>query len=228
MESNSEALVKRNKNLLWQALLFYLDSGLNYLKVKFVDSSSTSISKMTNEQIYDFVVRQNIRKLIKSNIREVILTATEFILNEKSQDDPDYYFDKLIERKYHVFAKNDMILLHSRKEHPAYSELQTISKLIFRIGVFQSIQLLKCKDENVKTYEELVRTVYKTHKATWAALNSILSMFDRMIDIFENNLDIISIPFYRATFSLRDFKYVRILYEYALNTLDEELQNIFS
>ena len=94
--------------------------------------------------------------------------------------------------------------------------------------MFQSIQLLKCKDENVKTYEELVRTVYKTHKATWAALNSILSMFDRMIDIFENNLDIISIPFYRATFSLRDFKYVRILYEYALNTLDEELQNIFS
>ena len=48
-----------------------------------------------------------------------------------------------------------MILLHSRKEHPAYSELQTISKLIFRIGVFQSIQLLKCKDENVKTYEEV-------------------------------------------------------------------------
>ncbi len=53
-------------------------------------------------------------------------------------------------------------------------------------------------------------------------------MFDRMVDIFENNLDIISIPFYKPTFTIRDFKYVRITYEYALTILDDEMKRIFS
>ena len=228
MEPNEEALIKRNKNLVWQALLYYLDTGLNYLKRQYVDSSANSITKLTNEQVYDFLVKQNIRKLIKTNLRKILLTAIEFIRNEKAQESSEFYFDELIDRKYPMFAKNDMILLHSRKDHPAYSELRTISKLILRISVFQSVQLLKCKDENVKTYEELVRAVFKTQKAAWAALNSILSMFDRMVDIFENNLDIISIPFYRPTFTLRDFKYVRVSYEYALTILDDELKRIYS
>jgi len=228
MNQNEEALLKRNKNLLWQALLFYLDTGLNYLKRQYVDSSANSLTKLTNEQVYDFVVRQNIRKLIKTNLREVILTAIEYVKNEKAQESSEFYFDELIDRKYPMFAKNDMILLHSRKDHPAYSELRTISKLILRIAVFQSVQLLKCKDEDVKTYEDLVRCVFKTQKAAWAALNSILSMFDRMVDIFENNLDIISIPFYKPTFTIRDFKYVRITYEYALTILDDEMKRIFS
>ena len=220
-------LIKHNKNLVWHALLFYLDSGLAYLKREYVSSSQNPIQTLTSEQIYDFIVKENIRKNIKVDLRLILDTALEFVNFEQENNIAEYYFDDLVDRKYPHYKKYDMILIHARKNHNAYGELKMISKFIFRISVYHTIQLIKYP-EDVKTYNDLVFGTYKNYKQAKSAMNSILTMFDRMVDVFESNLDIISIPFYRPTFTLRDFKFIRKVYEYALKILDEDIRRIFN
>ena len=102
-----------------------------------------------------------------------------------------------------------------------------ISKLTFRIAVIQATRLLRKEDEDVDTYADLVRHTFPNLQQCRNSVNAILSMVDQMIDCFERNLDMIVIPFYKPTFSIKDFQYIRRVYEFAQEILDGQLRKIF-
>ena len=86
---------------------------------------------------------------------------------------------------------------------------------------------MRNEDDDIDTYAELVRHTFPTIQQCRNSVNAILSMIDQMIDCFERNLDMVVIPFYKPTFTIKDFQYVRRLYEYAQEILDEQIRKIF-
>ena len=221
-------IVKRNYYLLKHQLIYLLDSGLDFLKREYVKrNSDTSFLEFTAQNYYDFIMKDYIRKKIKSQINSILksgLLCVNHIVNDVV--DPDY-LDEIIEQKYPEYASNDLSLLHSSNNHPGYSELQMISRLTFRVTIIQTAYILSCQDLEIKTYAQLMEKVFPTKKETQEALNSIFSMFNQMVDCFERNLDMITIPFYKPTFNIRDFQFVRLCYEYAIKIIDEQLDDLY-
>jgi hypothetical protein len=222
-------LVKRNYYLLKHQLIFLLDSGLDFLKREYVkQNNDTSFMEFTAQNYYDFILKSYIRKKIKNQINS-ILNSGLLCINHMIDNvvvDPDY-LDNLIEQNYPEYASNDLSLLHSSNNHPGYSELQTISRLTYRIAIIQAAYILSCQDTEVKTYIQLMKKVYPTKKESQDALNSIFAMFNQMVDCFERHLQMITIPFYKPTFNIRDFQFVRVCYEFAIKIVDEQLKELY-
>ncbi len=205
-----------------------LDSGLDFLKREYIKrNSDTSFLEFTAQNYYDFILKDYIRKKIKSQINS-ILNSGLLCINHIVEDvvDPDY-LDTIIEQQYPEYALNDLSLLHSSNNHPGYSELQMISRLTFRVTIIQTAYILSCQDNEVKTYIQLMKKVFSTRKESQDALNSIFSMFNSMVDCYEKNLEMITIPFYKPTFNLRDFQFVRVCYEYAINVIDDQMNELY-
>ena len=137
------------------------------------------------------------------------------------------FLDQIFEKKYPEYASNDLSLLHSSNNHPGFSELKTISRLTYRIAIIQATYILSCPDFEIKTYLQLMKKVFHTKEESQEALNSIFSIFNQMVDCFERHLQMITIPFYKPTFNIRDFQFVRICYEYAIKVIDEQLNELY-
>ncbi len=220
--------MKRNYYLLKHQLLYLLDSGLDFLKREYVKrNSETTFMEFTSQNYYDFILKDYIRKKIKNQI-SFILNSGLLCINhiDDGAVDPDY-LDKIIEQKYPEYASNDLSLLHSSNNHPGYSELQMISRLTFRIAIIQTAYILSCQDPDVKTYIQLMKKIFPTKKESQEALNLIFSMFGQMMDCFERHLQMITIPFYKPTFNIRNFQFVRVCYEFAINIVDEQLNELY-
>ena len=221
-------IVKRNYYLLKHQLIYLLDSGLDFLKREYIKrNSDTTFLEFTAQNYYDFILKDYIRKKIKNQINS-ILNSGLLCVNHIVDDvvDPDY-LDQIIEQKFPEYASNDLSLLHSSKNYPGYSELQIISRLTFRVAIIQTAYILSCQDSEIKTYLQLMKKVFPTKKESQDALNSIFSMFNSMVDCYEKNLEMITIPFYKPTFNLRDFQFVRLCYEYAINVIDEQIDELY-
>ena len=220
--------IKRNYYLLKHQLLYLLDSGLDFLKREYVKrNSETSFMEFTSQNYYDFILKDYIRKKIKNQINS-ILNSGLLCINHIENDvvDPDF-LDHIIDQKYPEYASNDLSLLHSSNSHPGYSELKMISRLTYRITIIQVAYILACHDSEIKTYIQLMKKVFPTKKESQDALNSIFSMFNQMVDCFERHLQMITIPFYKPTFNIRDFQFVRICYEFAIKVVDEQLNELY-
>ncbi len=205
-----------------------MDSGLDFLKREYIKrNSDTSFMEFTAQNYYDFILKDYIRKKIKSQINSILnsgLLCVDHIVNDVV--DPDF-LDGIIQQQYLEYASNDLSLLHSSNNHPGYSELQMISRLTFRVSIIQAAYILSCQDLEIKTYTQLMKKVFPTKKESQDALNSIFSMFNQMVDCFERHLQMITIPFYKPTFNLRDFQFVRVCYEFAINIIDEQLNELY-
>jgi len=221
-------LIKRNYYLLKHQLLFLLDSGLDFLKREYVNrNSETPFMEFTSQNYYDFILKDYIRKKIKNQINS-ILNSGLLCINHMVDDTVEPAFlDQIIEKKYPEYASNDLSLLHSSNNHPGFSELKTISRLTYRIAIIQTAYILSCPDLEIKTYLQLMKKVFPSKKESQEALNSIFSMFNQMVDCFERHLQMITIPFYKPTFIIRDFQFVRICYEYAIKIIDEQLNELY-
>jgi hypothetical protein len=223
-----DPLIKRNFEIIFKYLMRLVDYGLNYLKKEYLNNyTNLTIQKLSAASFFEFIVRDNIRNKIRNQIRVLIRTAVGCVDNFDGENIEFDFLEKLVERKYPIYEKNDMSLLHSLSSHPAYQEMKTISILTFRVSIVQITRLLVCKDSTVTTYPELVFASYNTYEQCVRSVKAVLSMIDQMMDTFENNLDMINIPIYLPTFTLRDFQYVRKVYEYGLSLLDKEIKKIY-
>ncbi|MHA1900569.1 MAG: hypothetical protein ACTSW5_06715 [Promethearchaeota archaeon] len=183
--------------------------------------------EFTSQNYYDFILKDYIRKKVKSQINSILKSGLACVDHiSKGVVDPDF-LDDIVQQNYPEYASNDLSLLHSSNTHPGYSELQMISRLTYRIAIIHATYILSCQDSEIKTYLELIKRVYPTKKEGQDVLNSIFSMFNQMIDCFERNLEMITIPFYKPTFNIRNFQFARLCYEYAIKLADEQLNEFY-
>ena len=232
-----DPILKRNYNIIGHNLLNLVDNALVFLKNQYVSKhSENKFEKFSADNFFNFIMRSYIYKKIKNQIRAVLNSAVDCILDQQKQKkdniniigniDP-FYLDTIVAKKYHAYKENDLTLLNTSNTHPGHQELMLISRLTYRICIIEVTKLLSVKKKNIKNYGGLVRATYKNVNECRHSLNAILSMFDQMIDCFERNDDMIEIPFYKPTYATRDFQYVRNIYEYSLKLLDTQLLKIF-
>jgi hypothetical protein len=222
--------IKRNYYLLFNYLEYLMDSGLNYLKREYLAQyQDDNIKKLSASSFFEFIVRDNIRAKVRNQIRAVLGAAVMCIEYYDGDNIQAEELNRIIDKKYPLYGKNDMTLIHSSVTHPAYGELRIVSKLTFRVLLLQCSKILSCKDPNIKIYEDLLRYAYKDYEECHQSVSAMFSMVDQMIDIYENNIEseLINIPVYKPTFTLRNFTYVRKIYEYALRVVDKILKTAF-
>lgn len=224
----SDPFIERNYNLMFHYLMFLVDAGLDFLKREYISKNSeTQFKQFSATSYFNFILRGFIRDKIKNQIRVILHAGVDCAAHfQEDYVDPDV-LDEVVQRRLPRYYRNDLTLINTSTTHPGHQELKMISKLTFRIAVIQSTRILICKDAEVKTYDELVRSALPIYEQCRNSVNAMLSMVDQMIDCFENHPDMISIPFYTPIFSVRDFQYVRRVYEYALKTMDEQLELLY-
>lgn len=225
-----DPLVERNYHIVGRYLLRLIDMGLDFLEREYIRrNSENEFQKFSARSFYTFVLRDYIRNKVKAQVKCILNGAVMCIESNHVHNgivDADY-LDLVVRKKFHQYAQFDMSLLHTIPTHPGHLELKQISKLTFRISIIQAARLLNIRDENIKTYADLIRAAFPTMKECRHSLNAILSMIDQMVDCFERNMNMVQIPFYKPTYQTRDFEYVRRVYEYALKVLDDQVHKIY-
>ncbi|WP_457558004.1 hypothetical protein [Candidatus Harpocratesius sp.] len=223
-----DPFVKRNYHLIRHYLLFLVDIGLDYLKREYLrHNSETSFQEFTANNYYDYILKDYLRRKLKGILKVILNASVEAIKYYKDEKIDAFELDKIVKKYYPEYAENDMSLLHSSPSHPNRSELETISRLTFRVAIIQTTRILQCKCKDISYYSDLIRTVYPEKKQCQISLHAILTMIDQMIDCFERALDLISIPFYKPTWNLRDFAYIRKIYEFAITETNHQIDLIY-
>lgn len=220
----SDPLIKRNYHLIRHYILFLIDIGLDYLKREYLKhNSETSFQEFTANNYYDYILKDYLRRKLKGLLKVVLNASVEAV---------DYFphgtiagekLDRIVKKYYPEYAENDMSLLHSSVSHPNRRELETISKLAFRVAVIQITRIIRSRSEEINNYAELIRSVYPQKQECQISLQAILTVMDQMIDCFERSLDLIAIPFYKPTWNLRDFAYIRRMYEFAITEANHQI-----
>jgi hypothetical protein len=225
----TDPILKRNYFIIYEYLIYLLDSGLNYLKRTFMDSIDKKdyFKKFSMESFYDFILRDNIRNKVKSQMRAILNGSVACASSWNGKEVPFEVLEEVLDKKYPLYERNDMSLLHTSETHPGHQELRMLSKLTYRVCMLQLTRLIVVRDPNVKNYEDLTRIAHPTKEDCLTSIRALLGMVDETIDCFETNLDMINIPIYRPTFTVRDFVYVRKIYEYALKVIDEIVEKIY-
>ena len=227
-EAAGPSYIKRNYHLLRHYLLFLIDIGLDFLKQEYIRlNSENSFAEFTAHNYYDYILKDYVRRKLKSQLRIILNTSVYALPYYKANRIDPTQLDSLVKKNYPEYADNDMTLLHTSSSHPARNELETISKLTFRVAIIQTTRVISCDAEEIEHYSELIRSVYPEMHQSQTSLNALLSMVDQMIDFFEHALDSISIPFYKPTWNLRDFGYMRKIYEFTLQETNRQLEMIY-
>ncbi|RLI61837.1 MAG: hypothetical protein DRO88_12550 [Promethearchaeia archaeon] len=223
-----DPLIKRNYHLIRHYFLFLIDIGLDYLKREYINyNSESSFQEFTANNYYDYILKDYLRRKLKGQLKIILnasVEAVEQFPKEKIGGEP---LDRIVKKNYPEYAENDMSLLHSSPSHINRKELETISRLTFRVAIIQITRIMRSNSENVKTYAELIRSVYPEKIQCQTSLQAILTMIDKMIDCFERSLDLIAIPFYKPTWNLRDFAYIRRMYEFAITEANHQIDLIY-
>ena len=225
-EAAGPSYIKRNYHLLRHYLLFLIDTGLDFLKQEYIrQNSENPFAEFTAHNYYDYILKDYVRRKLKSQLRSILNTSVYALPFYKNHQIDQTQLDELVEKYYPEYAENDMSLLHTASG--PRKELETISKLTFRVSIIQTTRVISCKAENIENYSELIRAVYPEMHQSQTSLKTILSMVDKMIDFFEHALDSISIPFYKPTWNLRDFGYMRKIYEFTLQESNRQIEKIY-
>ena len=225
----SDPITKRNYNLVRHYLIYLLDSGLDFLRQEYVkENSDSSFLEFTANNYFDYILKDYIRRKGKSQIRIVLNSAVECLDHLKDElIDPDF-LDEIVKKTYNEYANVDWSLKHTSSSHPIRSELELISRLTYRISIIQATRFLSFREHDIRYIAELVRKKHKSQDTCQKEIDAVLSIFDQMIDCFERNLDAINIPFYKPTWNIRDWKYMRRIYEFALHFMENEIKKIYA
>ena len=223
-----DSIIKRNYEIVGKYFISLVDDGLNFLKTIYVKNrAENSFQEFAAENYYEYILRDYLRRKIRAQIKFVLKGAVlslDHITNETVDQD---FLDNLIAETITDFQEYDLTIIHTDREHVAYQELKVLSKLTYRVSVIQVSFLLRNRDPEISNIQELIQRAFPTIEEGWNSVNIIFTMFDQIIDIFERNLDLIEIAFYKPTFRIRNFFYTRNLMEYAITKIREELQKIY-
>jgi len=131
-------------------------------------------------------------------------------------------FDEVINKNFPSYLENDQTDKQCKKNHKDYDKLKEITRKSFVSQVEECILFLKIK-EDVKNYNELSRTAFKTKEKAYEALKRQLDYNEDGIAIVEQDDSILNIPFGKNII----ITVLRKGFEMTKTSLIEELDLIF-
>ncbi|TFG02087.1 MAG: hypothetical protein EU540_02280 [Promethearchaeota archaeon] len=215
-------LVERNYRIVEAKMIAQMEEALEYGK-KLIDSE-------LDAGLLNFIVKPIIKTFYKywsdNDAREgtlqqikVTLDCAKLILNNGIENEE---FDKTIEEHFPIYLKGDQTYRQCKFKHKNFNKLNEITRDCFITQINEAVLFLNVK-EDITTYDDIVRNVFKTKENALKSLMRQLDFNEAGIKIIEKDPSILKIPTGKNIL----LKCLRKGFEHTKTILVERLDNIF-
>ncbi len=159
------------------------------------------IEKESDAGLLDFIVKPILKTFYKywseNDARvgtlqqiKVTLDTAKFLL---SNGEINEKFDKVIEESFPAYLKGDQTFRQCKKNHKNFTKLKELTRECYISQIQEALLFLNAK-EDVKTYDDLVRAVFKTRENAYKALKRQLDYNEDGIVVVEMDQSILKVP----------------------------------
>ena len=216
--------LERNYKILEKKMKDQMELSLDYGKSLIDSELDTGVLNVLVKPIiksfYKYWADKDARTGTIEQIRVTLDSAKEFL---KNGDGSKEQFDRIINRNFSIYLKNDQTDRQCKKDHHNYNKLREVTKKCFITQVEESVLFLNVND-NIKDYSELSRATFKTKEKAFQALKRQLDYNEEGISIVERDDSILKVPAGRKII----LKVLRKGFELTKQKLLEELDEIFA
>lgn len=216
--------IERNYKLIKERMVEQTDISLEYgreiIESELDAGALNVIVKPIVRAFYKYWSDKDARIGTLEQIRVTLDTAKELVQNSEISKEQ---FDRVINKNFPVYLKNDQTYRSCRKNHSNYDKLKEITKQSFITQVEESILLLHTQ-EDVKDYNELSKITFKTKENAYKALKRQLDFNEAGISIVEKDDSILNVMAGKDII----LKTLRKGFERTKEKLIEELDYIFN
>ena len=219
--------IERNYRILEQKMIDQMEEALGYGK--------DLINKELDAGFLNFLIRPVIQSFYNywcdNDVRvgtiqqiKVTLDCAKLLLNnnEKGEKREGEKFENLIEQNYPNYLKGDQTFRQCKKNHKNFEKLKKNAKEAFQTQVQEAILFLGVTDDS-NTYDNLVKSVFKTKEKALFSLTRQLNFNDMGIKVVEQDSTILKMPTGRNII----VKVLRKGFEKTKQDLISRLENIF-
>ena len=215
-------LVERNYRIVEAKMIAQMEEALEYGK-ELIDSELDAgllnfIVKPIVKTFYKYWSDNDAREGTLQQIK-VTLDCAKLILNNGIADEE---FDKTIEENFPTYLSGDQTYRQCKLKHKDFNELKEITRDCFISQVKDALIFLNVK-EDVTTYDDLVRIVFKTKENALKSLMQQLDFNEAGIKVIEKDPTILKMPTGKNTL----LKALRKGFEHTKTVLIQRLDNIF-
>ncbi|MFX0003893.1 MAG: hypothetical protein ACFE9C_10825 [Candidatus Hodarchaeota archaeon] len=216
--------LERNYRIVKERMIEQMNTSLNYGK-NLIDSeiefgNLNFVIKPIVKSFYQYWSDKDAKVGTLEQIRVTLDSAKEFIRNG---DGSKEQFNKIINRNFPTYLKNDQTYIQCKDTHRNYKKLEEVTKKCFITQVEETILFFNVKDD-VKDYNELSRITFKSKEKAYQALKRQLDYNDEGISIVEQDDSILKVPVGKNII----LKVLRMGFEMTKEKLIEELDMIFN
>ncbi len=216
--------VIRNYKILEKRMIEQMKTSLNYgrdLIDSEIDAGTLNfVVKPIVKSFYKYWSDKDAKEGTLEQIRITLDSAKEFIKNGNGSKEQ---FNRIINRNFPIYLKNDQTYIQCKTTHPNYKKLEEVTKKCFITQVEETILFFNVKDD-VKDYNELSRAAFKSKEKAYQALKRQLDYNDEGISIVEQDDSILKVPLGKNII----LKVLRLGFEMTKEKLIEELDIIFN
>ncbi|MFX0023574.1 MAG: hypothetical protein ACFE9S_14705 [Candidatus Hermodarchaeota archaeon] len=214
----------RNYRIVEKRMIEQMETSLNYGR-DFIESevdggSLNFVLKPIIRSFYKYWSDKDAKVGTLEQIRVTLDSAKEFL---KSGDGSNEKLTRIINRNFPTYLKNDQTYIQCKETHRNYKKLEEVTKKCFITQVEETILFFKVKDD-VKDYNELSRSAFKSKEIAYQALKRQLDYNDEGISIVEQDDTILKVPLGKNII----LKVLRMGFEKTKEKLIEELDTIFN
>ena len=159
--------IERNYKLVKERMVEQTDTSLEYgreiIESELDAGAFNVVVKPIVRAFYKYWSDKDARIGTLEQIRVTLDSAKELVQNSEISKEQ---FDKVINKNFPVYLKNDQTYRACRKNHSNYDKLKEITKQSFITQVEESILLLQTQ-EDVRDYNELSKATFKTKESAF-------------------------------------------------------------
>ncbi|MDX1798538.1 MAG: hypothetical protein R3255_07810 [Candidatus Lokiarchaeia archaeon] len=214
----------RNYKIVEKRMTEQMETSLNYGR-ELIDSeidagSLNFVIKPIVKSFYKYWSDKDAKVGTLAQIRITLDSAKEFL---KDGDGSKEQLNKIINRNFPIYLKNDQTYIQCKETHRNYKKLEEVTKKCFITQVEETILFFNVKND-LKDYNELSRLAFKTKEKAYEALKRQLDYNDEGISIVEKDDSILKVPLGKNII----LKVLRMGFEMTKEKLIEELDTIFN
>lgn len=190
--------IERNYQILEQKMIDQMEEALGYGKElinKELDAGFLNfLIRPVIQSFYNYWCDNDVRVGTIQQIK-VTLDCAKLLLNnkEKGEKGEGEKFENVIEQNYLNYLKGDQTFRQCKKNHKNFEKLKKNAKEAFQTQVQEAILFLGVTDDS-NTYDNLVKSVFKTKEKALFSLTRQLNFNDMGIKVVEQDSTILKMP----------------------------------
>jgi len=217
--------IERNYRIIEETMIRQMERSFEIGK-KLIDTELDAgmlnfVVKPVVKAFYSYWTNNDARIGTLQQIKTTLNCGKELLSNGYTKE----LFEKTIEKYFPSYLKGDQTYRQCKKSHKNFKRLVEITRECFETQVEDTVSMLKVQDENIKTYDDLCRAVFKTKDEAYKSLKRQLDLNEKGIKIVEEDPSILKIMTGRNIIVKVLRKGFEITKQELIKSLEETFQN---